>query len=164
VSAIPGMRSRVLPLLALLGALGLGAGCANVDVTGEGARNRVLNGTVSTGVALPAGTEIMVRIIAPTGMAPGQPAVSDIPIARQSPAGTERILGEQVQTLAAPAAEAVPFRIEYDADDALLRRGVNLEARVYYNGRVRFRTVNAHVVTLTSAPYPQSMVLQAVER
>ena len=157
------MQFHLPPFLAALLAFGLGAGCAHVDLSPEGGRNRVLQGTLSVGVALPAGAEIMVRIVA-TGGAPAQPASGDLPVARRNSPAAEQILGEQVQTLTAPAAVPVAFKIEYDADDAVLRRGVNLEARVYYNGRVRFRTVNAHVVTLNSAPFPQSLVLQAVER
>lgn len=160
------MKSHLFPFLAAALALTLGAGCGHVDLTPEGSRNRVLTGTLNAGVALPAGAEVMVRIVAAGGLAQGQVSASDIPVARpsgQAPA-TERILGEFVQKLAAPIAEPVAFRIEYDADDAQLRRGVNLEARIYFDGRIRFRTVNAYVVTLTAAPFPQHVELQPVAK
>jgi uncharacterized lipoprotein YbaY len=58
----------------------------------------------------------------------------------------------------------VPFRLAYYADDALLRRGLSLEVRISFGGRLRFRTINAHVVTLTSAQYKQDVSVQPVER
>lgn len=158
------MKSRYLSFVAGLVALALGAGCGHVDVAAEGFQNRVLTGTLVTGVPLPAGAEVMVRLIAPAGADRTQPTGGDIPVTRQATLVTDRILGEQVQKLATPAAESVPFRLEYVAEDALLRRGVSLEARVYFSDRVRFRTINAHVVTLTSAPFPQRVVLQAASR
>jgi uncharacterized lipoprotein YbaY len=45
----------------------------------------------------------------------------------------------------------VPFRIEFSADDALLRRGVNLEARISVAGRLRYTTTLAHPLTLANA-------------
>jgi uncharacterized lipoprotein YbaY len=160
------MKSHLFPFFAAVLALTLGAGCAHVDLTPEGSRNRVLTGTLNAGVALPAGAEVLVRIVAAGGLAHGPAAASDIPVARpagQAPAA-DRILGEFVQKLAAPAGEPVAFRIDYDADDALLRHGVNLEARIFFDGRVRFRTVNAYVVTLTAAPFPQHVELQPVAK
>ncbi len=156
------MKSPLLKFFAAFGALCFAAGCGHVDLTPEASRSRVLRGSVLVGQALPAGTEILVRIVAPAGAAPA--AATDLAVPRPQVAGGERILGEFVQTLAAPAAEAVPFQIEFEADDALLRRGVNLEGRVFFNGRVRFRTVNAHAVTANSVHFPQGLVLQAVDR
>lgn len=158
------MKLPPFVLLVALTFLGGGAGCGHVDHTAEGNPNRVLTGTVSTGVSLPAGAEVVVRLVAPAGASPGPSVSSDLPVARQDTVTADRILGEQVQKLSAPAVENVPFRIEYTGDDALLRRGVNLDARVYFNGRVRFRTINAHVVTFSSAAYPQHLVLQAADR
>jgi len=141
-----------------------GAGCSHVDLAPEGSRARVISGTLATGVALPAGAEIMVRIVASGGSGPVRPAGAELPIARQAPAAGETILGEQVQRLDAPANGVVPFRLEFDAEDAVLRHGVNLVARVFYGGRVRFRTINAHVITLNSAHFPQTVTLQAADR
>jgi uncharacterized lipoprotein YbaY len=156
------MKSHLLKLLTALCALTMGAGCGHVDLTPEGSRSRVMSGTLNTGVALPAGAEVMVRIVAASGLPAGQTAPSDIPVVRQNASANEQILGEFVQKLPAPVTEPVVFRIEYDADDALLRRGLNLEARIYFDGRIRYRTVNAHVVTLTAAHFPQRIELQAV--
>ncbi len=158
------MKFPLLSCLAACLVLGGGAGCSHVDLAAEGSRARVIRGTVGTGVALPAGTEILVRIIAIGGPGSVRPAGADLPVAREQVAAAETILAEQVQTLAAPAGGPVPFQIELDAEDAVLRRGVNIVARVFYGGRVRFRTINAHVVTLNSAHFPQTVTLQAVDR
>jgi uncharacterized lipoprotein YbaY len=158
------MKLFSLSFFAALLVLGMGIGCGHVDTTPDGDRSRILAGTLVTGVPLPAGAEVMVRLVAPVSADRGLPAGSDIPVTRQNLPATDRIVAEQVQTLAAPAVESVPFRVEYAAEDALLRRGLNLEARVYYNGRVRFRTINAHLVTLASVSYPQRVMLQPVDR
>ncbi len=76
----------------------------------------------------------------------------------------ERVLGEYTQTLATGTSDPVPFRIEYSAEDAVLRRGLNVEVRVSFGGKLRFRTVNAHVVTLASSPFNQTVNVEAVAR
>lgn len=140
------------------------SGCGHMDVSSEGLRSRVVTGTLNPGVALPAGAEVLVRVIQAGGIGREAGTGADIPVARQAVAPSERILGEQVMKLATSAGGAVPFRVEFEVEDAVLRRGVNLEARISYNGRVRFRTVQAHVVTLSSIAYPQSLALQPADR
>jgi hypothetical protein len=158
------MKPQFLSALIVFGALLLVAGCGHVDLTAEGSRSRLLRGTLQLGQTLPAGAEVLVRVIAPPGGGPAVPVVTGSPMARPTPAGNDQILGEFLQTLTVPATDGMPFQIEFAAEDALLRRGVNLEARVYFNGRVRFRTVNAHVVTANSVHFPQTLPLQAVDR
>jgi uncharacterized lipoprotein YbaY len=158
------MKIPTLTLLFATIALGFGAGCSHVDLTAEAKRTRVLSGTLNTGLPLPAGAEVLVRLIAVNRDVPAASSGADSPAARPGATAKETIIGELVQTLAAPSGTALPFQLEFDADDALLRRGVNLEARIYYNGRVRFRTINAHVVSASSVHFPQTVTLQAVER
>lgn len=140
------------------------SGCGHLDVGPAGDPNRVLTGTVTAGTALPAGAEVTVRILVPASAAPARPAGSDlaIPPGPTAPA-PEQPLGEFTQKLAVGTA-VMPFRIEYVADDALLRRGLTVEARVSVDGRVRFRTLNAHAISLNSARYPQEIMVQAVAR
>jgi uncharacterized lipoprotein YbaY len=158
------MNFQNLLSIAMLGAVLGGAGCSHLDLAPGGSPQRVLTGTLTTGAALPAGAEVLVRVIVPTGATAGRAPASDLPVATLPTQAGEQILGEFVQKLGAPAIEPVPFRIEYEADDALLRRGLNIEARILFSGRVRFRTINAQVITATSAPYPQHLVLQAADR
>ena len=158
------LRFISLALLALLA----GSGCGTLDISAGGNPDRVLTGTISAGAALPAGAEIVVRLLAPAlNVEPVRPGATatDIPVVtRPTPQNVERVLGEHVQTLTAGTMEPVPFRIPYYAEDALLRRGLSLDVRVSVAGRIRFRTINAHVVTLSSAQYKQDVSVQAVDR
>jgi len=158
------MNARSFLPTAILGVMLWGAGCSHLDVTPGGNPQRVLIGTLTTGVALPAGAEILVRVTVPPGSTAGRGPASDLPVAPRPTQEGEQILGEFVQKLSAPAVEPVAFRIEYEADDTLLRRGLNIEARVHFSGRVRFRTINAQAISATSAPFPQHLVLQAADR
>jgi hypothetical protein len=151
------MKPRIFPALIVFGTLLLLAGCGHVDLTAEGSRSRQLRGTLLIGQPLPVGAEILVRLVAPPGGAPTALAGAGSPMTRPGPASADQIL-------TAPANDGMPFEIDFAAEDALLRRGLNLEARVYFNGRVRFRTVNAHVVTANSVHFPQGLPLQAVDR
>ncbi len=157
--------SAFVPFAALATMLST-AGCGSIDVTPEGNPNRVLTGTVTVGAALPAGAEITVRLVAaPSQEMARTPAATDMPVAtRPTPQSAERVLGEQTQTLSAPTTDPVPFRVAYVADDAMLRRGLSLEARVSFGGRVRYRSFTGHVVTLGNAPYKQDIAVQAVAR
>jgi hypothetical protein len=159
------MKIPRLISLALL-TLFAGSGCGTLDVSSGGNPDRVLNGTINAGVALPAGAEIVVRLLAPALNAEiVQPTATatDIPVVtRPTPQNVDRVLGEHSQTLTAGTMEPVPFRISYQAEDALLRRGLSLDVRVSVAGRIRFRTINAHVVTLTSAQYKQDVNVQVV--
>ena len=74
------------------------------------------------------------------------------------------MLGEQTQTLGAPTDRPVPFRIEYQASDNVLRHGVNVDARISYGGKVRFRTVQAHLMTLASSPFAHEVAVEPVAR
>lgn len=156
------MNTRLLALVAAWGMLG--AGCGTLDVTGPQEVARVVTGTVRAERPLPAGTEIVVRVIESGVRLPR--SSPDLPVgdrALTAAVATERMLAEHVQTLAAATGEPVPFRLAFEAADETLRRGLNLDARVAIGGRVRFRSIRAHVVTLASAPFPQEVAVQAVE-
>jgi uncharacterized lipoprotein YbaY len=122
--------ARVLIAVAALGAL---AGCGQMDLTPEGNPARVLTGEVSLGdgAALPADATVTVRVIDPntSGMPP-------------------RVLGSQTIANAGPA--PVAFRVEFQADDDLLRLGLNIEARVSFGGKVQYFNRNHYAVALGS--------------
>jgi uncharacterized lipoprotein YbaY len=155
---------HLLILLIPLGWILAGAGCAHIDVSGSGDPERVLNGTVTVPAALPAGAELLVRLVDVSGFeSAATPARNDLPLGdRGRPTPAPRILGEDRQSLTATMSEPVPFRIEYRADDSVLRHGLNIEVRVSFGGRVRYRTINAHVVTLASSPFPQVVNVEAL--
>ena len=160
------MTTLRLALFALAAAFLAGAGCGTLDVASDTNPDRVLSGRVRAGVALPAGAEVVVRLLAPpTNSEAPRPAINDMPVVtRPAAQNLERVLGEQTQTLTAGTIDPVPFLVAYHAEDALLRRGLTVDVRVSIGGRVRFRTINTHGITLASSAYPQEVMVQSVER
>jgi len=160
------MKNSPLLLLAAIGTLLFAPACSHLDLTPEGDPNRVLKGTVAlrADVALPPDTVVIVRVLdtsAPESM--GNTAGNDMPVLnRPKPMAVERELGKQVIT--GPSAVPIPFQVEYTADDSLLRRGVNVDVRVSFGGRVQYRTGNAHVVTLSSVGYPHEIWVETAGR
>jgi putative lipoprotein len=122
-----------LRLLAATAALAL-TGCGQIDLTPEGDPARVLTGEVrlGEGVSLPPDAVITVRVVdvSGTGMPP-------------------QVYG--AQTIRNPGPGPVSFRVEYRAEDEILRKGLNIEARVSYGGKVRYFNLNKYVVTLGNA-------------
>jgi uncharacterized lipoprotein YbaY len=106
------------------------AGCGQLDLAPEGDPGRLLTGRIELedGAALPADAVITVRVVDPsnTGMPP-------------------EVLGSQ--TLNNPGSAPVEFRVVYRAEDELLRRGLNIEVRVSYGGKVRYFNRNRYAVT-----------------
>jgi uncharacterized lipoprotein YbaY len=120
-------------LFAAAAALGF-AGCGHLDLTPEGSVSRVLTGQVEIGenVALPADTVVTIRVVntSAVGMPP-------------------EVLGSQ--TISNPGVAPIGFRVEYRADDDLLRSGLNVEARISYGGKLRYFNLNRYAVTLGNA-------------
>jgi uncharacterized lipoprotein YbaY len=122
-----------LSILAAAAALAL-SGCGQMDLTPEGDPGRVLTGTVDVGgeVALPSDTTVTVRVVDTSGA--GMPPV---------------VLGSQ--TITNPGAAPIAFRVEYRAEDEVLRRGLNVDARISFGGKVRYYNLNRYAVTLGNA-------------
>lgn len=120
----------LLCVLATIASLAL-AGCGHLDMTPEGDPSRVVAGEVGFGesIPLPADAVVTVRIVDPSAV--GAPPM---------------VLGSQ--TIKNPGVAPVSFRIEYRADDDTLRRGLNLEARISYAGKIQYFNLNRYVVTL----------------
>lgn len=123
------MKAFLPALLIVATGVLLGA-CSHVDLTPPGPTERVLIGVVSnnTNAPLPPDTEVTVRVVDVSGVG-----------------GRMQVLGDQV--IQNPGAMPVPYRVEFTADDAVLRRGLNLEARISIGGRLRYTTVTAHPIT-----------------
>ncbi|HVS51820.1 MAG TPA: hypothetical protein VHD62_05640 [Opitutaceae bacterium] len=157
--------ARLLP--ALLGLFAFGAaGCQNLDLATASDPQRIVTGAVNLrpDIIFPADTQVVVRVFetvaANDALRPA--SVNDL----ASPAGAlpaqkiERVLAEK--TIAAPAGKPVPFQIEFRADDDELRHGVNIEARISYDGKVRFRTLDAQLITLGTVASPHEVWVEAV--
>lgn len=161
------MKKSPFALLVVAGlALLAGAGCENITTSSGGNPNRVVTGTVNFHAdgALPPDAEVVVKLIDTAGTAQMRSAINrDLPVASQPKAEpVPQVLAEQ--TIKAPERGPIPFRMEYTADDELLRHGLNLEARISYRGRVQMRTVNFRVLTSTNATKPQEVWVEAVAR
>ncbi len=123
------------------------AGCVQLDLTPEGDPNRVISGTVNLRMPtdLPSDASVLVRVIDASRPEKGR-----------------QVLGEQAIPRAAVV--PVPYRIEFRADDALLRRGVSVEARVSYGGGLRYYNINAVAVNLGNFDRPVVVVVDPVAR
>lgn len=131
-------------LLVALAALAL-AGCGQLDLTPEGGPSRVVTGRVELGdgSALPADASVTVLVVdaSKAGMPP-------------------QVLGSQ--TLRAAGGGPVDFRVEFMADDEVLRLGLNIEARVSFGGKVRYFNRNRHVLTLGNASDPHRITVNPI--
>jgi uncharacterized lipoprotein YbaY len=154
---------KVFPLLSLTTALILllTPGCGHLDVAPEGDPNRVATGTVDVQMPLqpPADAEVVVRIVEPSNItAAPTAAANDLVIGeRGTLSRPENVIAEQV--IRAPASMPVPYHIEFHATDAALRRGLNIEARISWGGRLRFRTVQAQLANVAA---PQTILVEPV--
>ena len=158
------MKTSPLPLLALFGAWFAATACSHLDLAPDSDPSRVIEGmvTLRSDAVLPPDTVVVVRVIDTENREP-MAGATDLPVMdRMKPVASERVLGQQ--TIKAPAGVPIPFRVEYTADDALLRRGLNVEARISYGGRVQYRTGNAHLVTLSSSNFPHEVWVEPASR
>jgi len=64
-------------------------------------------------------------------------------------------LGEQI--VRNPGSSPVVFRVEYRAEDDLLRRGLNIEVRISYGGRLRLFNANQYEVGLNDVNDPHAV-------
>ena len=123
------------------------SGCGHLDLSGEGNPLRVLTGQVEIGdaVPLPRDASVTVRVVdmTATGMPP-------------------EVLGSQ--SIANPGTAPVAFRVEYRAEDETLRRGLNIEARVSFVGKVQYYNLNRYAVTLSNATDPHRVYVTATSR
>ena len=153
-------------LTVLCAALLAGAGCGSITTTAGGDTNRVITGTVNFrgDLVLPPDAEVVVRLFDASAIGQARSAAArDLPVVdRPKAPPTPQVLGEQ--TIKAPPAGPVAFRIEYNADDSLLRHGLNIDARISYGGRVWLRTVNTRAVTLGNAGDPHAVWVESVAR
>src|ERR1019366_7381288 len=144
---LPPMK-HLIALLSAAAALAL-SGCGQLDLTPEGDPSRAANGRIDLGeaAALPADTVVTVRVVdsSAAGMPP-EVLGTRPPPARGHPPG-----GPGTQTLRNPGAAPIAFRVEYRAEDELLRRGLNIEVRISYGGRVRYFNRNQYALTLGNA-------------
>ena len=152
--------------LAACAAFFAGAGCAHIEVVPEGDPHRTVNGTVEfrADIVLPPDAVVVVRVVDPAGIEQQRlAAMKDLPLGDRAKAEpVPQVLAEQ--TIKNPKGVSIPFHIEFEADDDLLRHGVNIDARISFDGKLRFRTANAHVLTLGNVEYPHAVWVELASR
>ena len=155
-------KSHLLTGCAALAAA-LGVGCSHLDFAPPGDPDRVLTGTVSYSGTLPDNAEVLVRVVDPsprpanadTLTPPNQPPLLNRPVT--ATIATNAAIGPQelgVQVIKHPGASPLAYRVEYRAEDEVLRHGVNIEVRITYDGRVRMFNSNQYSVTLPDVKDP----------
>ena len=158
------MKSATFVFIAAAGLLAASLGCQQLDLAKEGDPQRTLSGTVNLRgeVLFPPDTEVVVRVVETTTTErPRGLAATDVPLGdRGGIDKKERVLGEQI--IKAPGVQSVAFQVDYRADETMLRHGLNVDVRISSGGKVRYRSLDAHVVTLGSAPFPHTVWVEAV--
>jgi uncharacterized lipoprotein YbaY len=123
--------TRILLAAAALAAF---AGCGQMEFSpaAQGDPARVLRGEVDIpdATVLPPDASVTVRVVDTSAMPPN-------------------VLGSQ--TIPNPGSVPVEFRVEYRAEDDLLIKGLNIEVRVSYGGKVEYYNRNRYAVSLGSA-------------
>ena len=152
--------------LALCAALVAAAGCAHIEVVPESDPHRTVHGTVEfrADVTLPPDAVVVVRVLDTAGVDQQRSAANrDLPLGdRAKPEFVPEVLAEK--TITGLKGNSVPFQIEFLADDRLLQHGLNLDARISSGGKVRFRTANAHAVTLGNIEYAHTVWVELSAR
>ena len=120
-------------------AVGLTAGCGHLDLVPIGEPERVLTGTVK----FPEGTDLQ----------PG--AVVQVRVLDETKAGPPMVLGDQ--TITDPQTDPVEFKVEFNAEDDLLRLGLNIEVRVSFNGRLKYENRAGNLVTSNDVDRPHEI-------
>lgn len=139
---------------------GFAPACSNLELAKETSPDRVLTGTVIARGSVPAGAEMSVRLLdlAPRE-APRNP-MTEMTTTLPRTVVAERVVAEKSFAVTTAGGEPIPFQLPFSATDADLRHGLNLEVRISHGGKVRFRSITAHVVTLASAPYPHEVQVE----
>lgn len=160
------MKTSPLSFLAGCVALFAAAGCSHIEITQAGDPHRTVHGTVEfrSEMTLPPDAVVVVRVIDMAGTEQMRTAATkDLPLgdrAKIEPLPQE--LGKQ--TITGVKGSSIPFSIDFYADDSLLRHGVNIDARISVDGKVKFRTAVAHVLTLGNIESPHAVWLEMASR
>jgi hypothetical protein len=149
------------------------AGCGHLDLAAPGDPSRVAVGMVVISTPIPDDAEVLVRVMNPhpqvlsAGSAmPGQMPLLNQPVtatASAAAAAAPEELGEQIikhpVVVVDPVSKirGVAYRVEYQADDDTLRRGLNIEVRISYNGRVQLFNSNQYSITLPDVKDPHEV-------
>lgn len=140
------MKTTLL-LAALAGLFALsGCGSVEMDTTPAGDPNRVVTGTVEVGAdPLPADAVVAIRVVDQVHHDYQNPnAVLGEPTATAAVSLPPEVLGELKLTHV--QGPSIPFTLKFYCTDDQLAKGLVLEARVSYGGKVRAFNVDSYAV------------------
>jgi uncharacterized lipoprotein YbaY len=122
------------------------AGCGHLNLVPIGEPERVLTGTVSfpEEITLPQDATVEVRVL------------------DEGNASLPLVLGDQ--TITNPSVYPIPFKVEYNAEDDLLRRGLNIEVRVSYGGSVRYSNTHGTLLTANDVNEPHNVRVESTSQ
>lgn len=140
------MKLRSLFLAPLLTLGFFAAGCGNMDLTPPSLGDRVVEGTVvfSHGGPLPGDAEVIVQVVDPAR------------------GGRGEVLGEQI--IRRPGEPPIAFRIEYRAEDPVLRRGLNIDVRISFGKTLAYYTASTHPLTSANERDPHEVAVVPAAR
>ena len=161
------MKGTPRLFLPALACLALSAGCGHLDLAPPGDPSRVLTGTVEfeAGTTLPEDAVLLVRVldVPQTEASETHPAmVQTLKRPVPPPDAPPEVLGEK--SISNPGASPVAYRVEYTADDEQLRRGLNVEARISYGGKVRYLNSNHYSIGMNDYNDPHAVWVDPVSR
>jgi uncharacterized lipoprotein YbaY len=142
-------------------------GCEHLDLATEGDTNRVATGTVEFyhAATLPADAEMVVTVTDPAPAPPPLvPGPDQLPLLHRQVVATAlpgpAILG--VQTIQGLGSSPLSFRVEFQADDALLRRGLVIDVRISSHGKVIYLNRNQYGLSLGDIGEPHEIWVESM--
>jgi uncharacterized lipoprotein YbaY len=129
------------------GVCALFQGCTQLAMSPLEDNNRVVTGTVTftEPATLPADARVTVRVLDTS-----------------QTNGVSKIIADQLIKGGGPS--PIAFKIEFRAEQALLQRGLNIEARVDFDGKVQLFNGNSYAVTVGNISAPHEIAVEKISR
>jgi uncharacterized lipoprotein YbaY len=126
--------------------------------------NRVVTGTVEVGdgVVLPPDAVVAVRVVdvAHRGYVDQNAAAMGNPNAPQGVTLPPEVIGEQ--RIDHPVGASIPYTVRFSATDAQMDGGLVLEARVSFDGKVRYFNVESYAINSVNIGSPRRIEVNGV--
>ena len=132
--------------LPLAGVFAFFTGCAQLAVPLPDL-NRVISGTVTFAepATVPAGAQMVIRVLDSTR--------AD---------GMAKIVAQEVFKVSGPS--PIAYKIEFRAEDALVQRGLSIEARIDFEGKAQLFNGNRYAITTANIAGPHEIVVEKMSR
>jgi uncharacterized lipoprotein YbaY len=125
----------------------LAAGCADMALSPPENIDRIVTGTVTftEPATLPADAQVTIRVLDTS-----------------QTNGLSKIIADR--TIKGGGPSPIAFKIEFRAEEALVRRGLNLEARIEYGGKVQLFNANSFAITSANLSSPHEVAVEKISR